>query len=160
MGEILLETATITAVEHKIWSGAVSSRIKVVAVLTAKVAAELEARWLLLDKRHAGFTTVDLDYQIKNVRVRFQAPQLDPLEFESELISHFRVFRKNDGQRKRLMVSFRITHGGSPFELLEYLIRVGGVEGRCGLVPLQKGLFEKEHGNGLHDDAESLRPVQ
>lgn len=150
--EIVFERAKITAVEHKIHSGSVSSRVKVVAIATAKIARAIGARWLL-DKDalvKAGFTSVELDYLLKNVRAKHSIDKVANLEMVSDLITKFKVFRKGDDAKKsrRLMVSFQIHHAGSPFELLEHLMKVGEGEGVCTLIPLQSEMFDEPAKNG------------
>lgn len=145
--EIVFERARIVAVEHKISAGSVSSRMKVVAIATAKIARAIGARWLL-DKEalvKQGFTSVELDYLMKNVRAKHAIDKVQ-LELVSDLITKFKVFRKGDDAKKskRLMVSFVVHHVGSPFELLEHLMKVGEGEGICTLVPLQVEMFDKQ----------------
>lgn len=145
MNDIVFEKARIAAVEHKIHAGAVTSRLKVVAIATAKIARALGARWLL-DKDalvKQGFTSVELDYALKNVRAKHAIDQVHAVELVSDLVTKFKVFRKGDDNKKskRLMVSFQVHHTGSPFEMLEHLMKVGEGEGVCTLVPLQRELF-------------------
>lgn len=157
--EIVFERAKITAVEHKIHSGSVSSRVKVVAIATAKIARAIGARWLL-DKDalvKAGFTSVELDYVLKNVRAKHSIDKLANLEMISELVTKFKVFRKGDDSKKskRLMVSFQVHHSGSPFELLEHLMKVGEGEGVCTLIPMQAEMFEAPAKSGKPKEKKS-----
>jgi hypothetical protein len=146
---ITFEKAQITGVEHKIGNGAVISQIKVSASLTAKIANELGAHWILMDKEQTvkdGFKSVELDAELSNIRIRFEVPKLGHvLELTSERAEQFKCLRKGDGKKKpkRLMVQFRIQHSGSPFELLEHMIRVGGTEGVLTIEELQRKMFGK-----------------
>lgn len=145
--EIIFDKARITAVEHKISSGVVTSRLKVVAIATAKIARAIGARWLL-DKEalvKQGFSSVELDYALKNVRLKHGIEKVAHVELVSELVTKFKVFRKGDDNKKskRLMVSFQAHHSGSPFELLEHLMKVGEGEGTCTLIGLQAEMFPK-----------------
>ncbi len=148
--EIVFERARIAAVEHRISAAGVSSRIKVVAIATSKIAKAIGARWLLdrdqLVKQ--GFTSVELDYAMKNVRAKHSIDKVATLEVISDLVTKFKVFRKGDDNKKskRLMASFQVHHSGSPFELLEHLMKVGEGEGTFTLEPLQSELFPA--GNG------------
>ena len=149
MNPVVFEKSRITAVEHKLGNGGVSSRIKVAAVFTAKVAQALNAKWVLFDKEQLvkdGFKSVELDAEVKNIGIRFEVPKLGgALDLTSESATNFKVLRMGDGKKKakKLMVQFRIQHAGSPFELLEHMIRVGGAEGTLTLTPLQKEMFEE-----------------
>lgn len=143
--EIIFEKARITAVEHRITAGTVTSRLKVVAIATAKIARAIGARWLL-DKDalvKQGFSSVELDYALKNVRLKHGIEKVANLELVSEMVTKFKVFRKGDDAKKakKLMVSFQAHHTGSPFELLEHLMKVGEGEGTCTLIGLQAEMF-------------------
>jgi hypothetical protein len=140
------DRASIGAVEHRIKKGAVSSRVKVVAIATAKIARAIGARWLL-DKDalvKQGFTSVELDYELKNVRVKHAIEKVASLEVVADLVTKFKVFRKGDDKKKaaRLMVSFVVHTTEPPFTLLEHLMKVGAGEGACTLVPLQAEMFD------------------
>lgn len=145
MTEIVFDKARIAHVQHKIAAGSVTSHIKVVALATAKVAKAINARWLLdrdaLVKQ--GFNSVDLDFVMKNVRGHHAIDSISSFTTTSELAHKFRVYRKGDDKRKakRLMVSFLVVHSGSPFEVLEHLMKVGEGEGTYTLTPLQQELF-------------------
>lgn len=148
MKPIVFEKAHISAVEHKIGNGAVTSRIKVTAVFTPEVATAMEARWVLFDRDQVvknGYKNIELDYELKNLRMTFEVPEMaqSRLQLTSELASGFKVMRRGDGKKKakRLAVQFRIGHAGSPFDLLEYLIRIGGAVGRMELTALQQEMF-------------------
>lgn len=149
MKQLIFERAHITAIEHKIANASVTSSIKVTAAFNSKVADALEARWVLFDKDSVpktGYKAVDLDAEIPNIRVKFEVPKLDNhhLELTSEKASCFKIFRSGDPKKRssKLMVRFRIHHNGSPFELLEYMLRIAGEFGCLTIIPMQKELFE------------------
>lgn len=143
MKDIVLQKSTITEIAMKPSAGnRIVSKIKVVSIMTAEIAAVLGAKWLLFDKEQiakAGYTAVELDFELVNVRMKFASAKLDKnLDMYIEKAGQFKVYRKGaKAKPKRLMVSFRLHYSGSPFELLEYLLRVGGIEGTCTLMPRQ-----------------------
>jgi hypothetical protein len=146
---LIVEGARITAVEHKIANGGVSSRIKVTGKFTAKVATALNARWLLFDKQQLvkdGFDSVELKAEMLNIRMRFEIPKLGrPIELTSERADRFRVMRRESKKKSAaLVLQFRVHHAGSPFELLEHMISVGGAEGTITVESLQRDLFERK----------------
>lgn len=142
------ERARIVSIEHKIApGGSVTSRVKIVALATAKIARALNARYLL-DKDSlvkTGFSSVELEQVIKNVRATHAIEGIGSLQLDSELATKFKVFRKGDDNKKskRLMVSFVLHHAGAPFQLLEWLLKVGQGEGVCSLLPLQAEMFDE-----------------
>lgn len=149
---LTFERARISAVEHKIANGNVSSRIKVVAKFTAALAEAMEARWVFFDKEQIpkqGYKAIELDYELKNFRLRFHVPKMDEdrLELTSELAQKFKVVRQGNRKKAKkelLVVQFQVMHAGSPFELLEYLLKLGGAEGVMELEPLQREMFDQQ----------------
>lgn len=151
MKAVIFERARINAIEHKIANGNVSSRIKCSAQFTTKNATSMEARWVMFDRDElakSGYKAIELDYEMKNLRLRFAVPEMKEheLDLTCELAAAFKVFRQGDGKKKpkKLMVQFKLETNGSPFELLEYMIKIGGAEGKLELEPLQKELFDQE----------------
>jgi len=147
-GEIMFEQARIMAVEHKIVGNAVTSKMKIVAIATPEVACALGAQ-CLLDRGilvTRGFNVVELDFSMKNLRVTHVVPKISTVVTNSETAFRFRLFRKGDDAKedKKLMVSFVVQHNGSPFEILEHLMKVGEAEGLCALLPLPSEMFEPE----------------
>lgn len=140
------DRASIAAVEHGFKKAVVTSRVKVVAIATAKVARAIGARWLL-DKDalvKQGFTSVELDYELNGVRLKHAIDKVASLEVTADLVNKFKVFRKGDDNKKakRLMVSFVAHTSDPPFPLLEHLLKVGSGEGTCTLTPLQAEMFD------------------
>lgn len=159
--EITLEKARIVEVKHNLGkitpANTVPSVLRVVAGMTPAIAAAIGYRWLLFDKEKDvknGYAEVTLDLELNNLRVKFEAPKIDGLDQYVDRASKFKVYTKGDGKKKgkRLMVSFLLHTFGSPFHLLEYLIKVGGVEGTCSLIPRQEELF----GTGTAADDKTL----
>lgn len=160
--EITFEKARIVEVKHNLAkitpANTVPSVLRVVAAMTPAIAAMIGYRWLLFDKEKDvknGYAEVVLDLEMNNLRVKFDAPKIDGLDQYVDRASKFRVYTKGGGKNKakRLLVSFQLHMFGSPFQLLEYLLKVGGIEGTCRLMPRQEELFG---GEGKTADAGSL----
>ncbi len=149
MKPLVFAKARVRGVECVVANGNLTSRIKIVANFTADVATAMEARWVLFDKDQlpkSGYRVIELDFEFKNFRFTFGVEKLGHLELTSELADRFKVLRQGDGKKKprKLMVQFRIHHAGSPFELIEWLMKIGGAEGKMELSALQQELFQQE----------------
>lgn len=152
MKPLVFERAWVSGVEHIIKNANVTSRIKVVGRFTPAVAKALEARWLLFDRENlpkAGYKVVELDYELKSLRAQFTPGgglEAHKLDLTSELANHFKVIRQGDakkGKKSALLVQFRVHYTGSPYEMLDYLLKVGAAEGKLELTPLQQEMFDQ-----------------
>jgi hypothetical protein len=152
--DVIFPSAAIIGIEMKPANSGVGSRIKIAAAMTAEMANVIDARWLLFDKERtpkAGYTAIELDYELVNVRMMFEVKGIDKsLDMYLERVNHFKVQRKGDGKKKsrRLMVSFVGHYVGSPFDLFEYLLKMGGAIGTCTLQPRQEELPLTEAATG------------
>lgn len=143
---ISFEKAAIHSVEHKIANNNITSKIKIIATLTAAAADVMDAKWVMFDKQShpkGGYKSIELDFEMKNFKFDFWIDKVASLNLTSELATKFKVVRVGDGKKKarRLAVRFEVHHAGSPFELLEHLIRIAGAQGNLSITPLQVEMF-------------------
>ena len=136
---IELYAAHITAITHKVKDGAVSSKLSCVAGLTTDLAKELGCYSILYENgvSRDGFTSVELDVMVPVFSAVFECDGLkQTLQINGDTVDSFLVETTKDGLR----LKFKMSHHGSPFEALSYLMQVGTAQGVCKITPLQETL--------------------
>lgn len=110
------------------------NKVRIVAQLTEKSADALGVKWLLFDSKgviRQGAQAIELDHVYDGAVVSHEIAKVGRLKLAAVQASKFKVFRVGDGKKKpkRLMLAFTILHCGSPFELVEHMIKCGKGEG-------------------------------
>jgi len=144
MDVLTFEKAHMVGVSGKISGKAgLVNKVEWAAVCTSAVAEKLDARWVVFDKDQTikrGFTKIELEYELHAHTLRF-VPEGNlsehVLNLTSESAGSFKLIRKGDGKKKakKLLVTFKVTHGGSQIPLIEYLERIGGAPGKLEMTP-------------------------
>lgn len=141
------------------------NKVRIVAQLTEKSADALGVKWLLFDSKgviRQGAQAIELDHVYAGAVVTHEIAKIGKLELAAVQASRFKVFRVGDGKKKpkKLMLAFTVLHSGSPFELVEHMIKCGKGEGIVTVEAPQQMRLDGEEGTRVEMRVESERPVK
>jgi hypothetical protein len=134
--------ATISAIQHRIKDGTVSTRLMVAGELNESLADRLGCKDLCYAKNgtpKGGFSSVELDTGCQSCRVMFEPdPALkQQLELNIDQADNFLVERNGDG---KFRLKLRLHCMGEPFAALGYVLAVGTSPAVLTITPLQQEL--------------------
>ena len=142
MNKITLAGAVISDVSHKIKDDSITSRLSVRSAFTPDVAEQLGCRELIYNGSDGlaktGFSSMELDLDCGACKAHFAHEQLPAtLSIQGDEASHFVVQREDEGQ---LGLKLKLVCHGNPYEILDYLMKVGEGKGFCTITPLAQRL--------------------
>ena len=142
MNKITLAGAVISDVSHKIKDGGVTSRLSLRSAFTPDVAEQLGCRELIYNGSgglaKAGFSSMELDTDCGACKAHFAHEQLPAtLSIQADEANHFVVQREDEGQ---LGLKLKLVCHGDPYDVLDYLMKIGEGKAVCTITPLAQRL--------------------
>jgi len=161
---ITFEKAHFVSAEFKIARGGVATYMHAIARLSRLAARAMGAEWTIYDQDStpkAGCKKWELDYEIRNADSAFDLTTVGKSPFHlalrCPLIDRFIIVKIGEGKRKAkstyLAAKFRMLVDGREQELLEFLKKVGGGEGKLVLASREEQL-------ALQDQAKAEGPAK